>query len=235
MYGDKFCRLYNELGWNYAPEAFSEILLKWISVQKMEVKKALDLGCGTGILSDILYQNGIQAAGMDFSENMIQIARERNPEIPFEVGDMVTYLPEETFDLVTSTEDALNHILTIEQVCQVFKNVYQYLNPGGYFIFDVLKEDSVVPGTEIDFELDEENTGRISVVLNPDGVFSLITEVWKNGVSEFREEIHEIYYEPELLCLLLSEIGFQNVQCTDCILEDAASAGTNWYILAQKG
>lgn len=234
MYGDKFCKLYNELGWNFAPEAFSEILLQWISRNQISVKNSLDLGCGTGILCDILFQNGIEASGMDFSENMINIARERNSSIPFSVGDMVTYLPDTQFDLVTSTEDALNHILTPEKVFRVFQNVFQYLSPGGYFIFDVLKEDSVVPGTDIEFDLDEETSACISVVLNPDGVFSLITEVTKNGTTEFREEIHEIYYSPALLTNLLHSAGFIHIQYTDCILEGVTSPGTNWYFIAQK-
>lgn len=234
MYGDQFCRLYNELGWNYAPEAFAEILLEWIDRKQIKIKKSLDLGCGTGILCDILFQHGVLASGMDFSENMIQIARERNPEIPFHVGDMVTYQPSDSFDLVTSTEDALNHILTPNKVSQVFQNVFHYLSPGGFFIFDVLKSDSVVPGTLIDFDLNEKSKAQISVLQNPNGVFSLITEVWKNGISEFREEIHEIYYDPELLRSLLQKAGFVQVLYTDCLLEDKISPGTNWYFLAQK-
>lgn len=234
MYGDKFCKLYNELGWNYAPEAFSEILLEWISRNQIPVKNSLDLGCGTGVLCDILFHHGIQASGMDFSKNMIDIARERNPEISFEVADMVTYHPEGLFDLVTCTEDALNHILNISNVAQVFKNVYEYLNPGGYFIFDILKDDSVTPGESFSFDLDDTSTAQISVVLNPDGVYSLITEVWKNNIPEFREEIHEIYYDPVLICQMLYDSGFQNIVCTDCILADLTSPGTNWYILAQK-
>lgn len=234
MYGDKFCKLYNELGWNYAPEAFSSILLEWLKRHHISINNSLDLGCGTGILCDILYQNGIHACGMDFSENMIKIAKARNPEISFEVADMVTYHPAESFDLVTSTEDALNHILSLEQISQVFVNVYHYLNPEGLFIFDILKDTSVIPGTEIEFDLDDQCQGKISTLQNPDGSYSLITTVHKNGILEFREEIHEKYYDPEIIIHSLKLAGFQDVLCTDCLLDDSTSPGTNWYLIARK-
>ena len=73
-------------------------------------KELLDLGCGTGILCEILHKSGIEASGMDFSEGMIEIARNENPDIPFEVANMITFCPDRSYDLVTCTGDALNHI-----------------------------------------------------------------------------------------------------------------------------
>ncbi len=96
MYGDKFCKLYNELGWNYAPEAFGEKLLIWLKQQQIDVHTSMDLACGTGVLCDILYRNGIHASGTDFSEAMIEIARNRSPKVSFEVADMILYRPERT-------------------------------------------------------------------------------------------------------------------------------------------
>ena len=50
MYSDVFCRVYNELGWNYFPEAFAEELLQWLTQQGIAVKSSLDLACGSGVL-----------------------------------------------------------------------------------------------------------------------------------------------------------------------------------------
>lgn len=65
------------------------------------MKNSLDLACGTDILCQILHEHGIDASGMDFSEGLIAIARERNPEINYEIADMIKYRPEK----------ALNHII----------------------------------------------------------------------------------------------------------------------------
>jgi predicted TPR repeat methyltransferase len=116
MYSDVFCKVYNTFGWNYYPEIFGQQLLTFLERKGWKPKNALDLGCGTGVLCEILHESGIAAAGMDFSSGMITIARERNSQIPYEVGDMVTYRPEKCYDLVTCTGDALNHIRELNRV-----------------------------------------------------------------------------------------------------------------------
>ena len=50
MYSDVFCKVYNEFGWNYYPEAFGEQLLQWLKNHHVPVRTALDLACGTGVL-----------------------------------------------------------------------------------------------------------------------------------------------------------------------------------------
>ena len=89
MYSDIFCKVYNEFGWNYYPEAFGEQLLLWMEQTGAKVSTSMDLACGTGVLCEILHGQGIEASGMDFSEGMIAIARQRNPEIAYDVADMV--------------------------------------------------------------------------------------------------------------------------------------------------
>ena len=88
MYSDVFCKVYNEFGWNYYPEAFGEQLLQWIERQGIPVRTALDLACGTGVLCRILQKAGIDSRGMDFSQGMIDIARSESPDIPYDVADM---------------------------------------------------------------------------------------------------------------------------------------------------
>ena len=70
-YSDVFCKVYNEFGWNYYPEAFAEQLLLWLEEENIPVKTGMDLACGTGVLCEILMEHGIEAAGMDFSPGMI--------------------------------------------------------------------------------------------------------------------------------------------------------------------
>ena len=98
MYSKEFCKIFNEFGWNSLPETFGKQLLTWIEREGITVKSSLDLACGTGVLCEILHKNGIEAAGMDFSEAMIAIAKEANPEISYEVADMIQYRPQKSFD-----------------------------------------------------------------------------------------------------------------------------------------
>ena len=159
MYSDVFCKVYNEFGWNYYPEIFGEQLLQWLKQKNLQPKTAMDLACGTGILCGILADAGIEASGMDFSAGMIDIARQNNPHISFDVADMTTYRPAKQFDLVTCTGDAVNHIPELRDVEKIFQNVYAYLAHGGYFVFDLLNEHEV--STSEPFEMDFTDTTKV--------------------------------------------------------------------------
>ena len=159
MYSDVFCKVYNEFGWNYYPEIFGEQLLQWLERNDLKPATAMDLACGTGVLCRILQAAGIQAAGMDFSTGMIDIARADSPEIPYEVADMITFRPAAQYDLVTCTGDAVNHIGALSDVQKIFDNVYAYLTPGGYFVFDILNENEV--STSEPFEMDYDEHTRV--------------------------------------------------------------------------
>ena len=63
--------------------------------------KLLDVGCGTGLFSDLAYKQGMDVTGIDATKELIELARKRNPKIPFAVGEMED-LPfaDNSFDVV---------------------------------------------------------------------------------------------------------------------------------------
>lgn len=52
MYSDAFCKVYNQFGWNYFPEAFGEQLLTWLHQYQITVHKSLDLPAARRALRD---------------------------------------------------------------------------------------------------------------------------------------------------------------------------------------
>ena len=234
MYSDLFCKVYNEFGWNYFPEEFGEHLLKWLKINNFYPKTSMDLACGTGILCEILYKQGINASGMDFSKGMIDIARNNNPAINYEVADMIKFCPDKTYDLVTCTGDALNHILNISDVEEIFKNVYNYTSDGGYFIFDILNEKEVSPGEPIDFEYSETIKGQFTISQNDAGIINLNITVFENGKYKFEENITEIVHDIDVICDLLKRTGFKVIRCADQLIDDAPAHATTWFVVAQK-
>ena len=233
MYSDVFCKVYNEFGWNYYPEAFGEQMLQWLDRRGLHPKTAMDLGCGTGILCRILRENGIEAAGMDFSSGMIDIARAENPGIPFDVADMITYRPDRQFDLVTCTGDALNHIPEPHDLARIFENVYAYLAPGGYFIFDILNENEV--STSEPFEMDFTDRIRVWFQMTQPAPrqVNLKIRVYEDGELSFEENIRETVHDPKMICDLLKNQGFQVLDCANRLLEDS-NPGTTWFVITRK-
>lgn len=233
MYSDVFCKVYNEFGWNYYPEVFGEQLLQWLGRNQVTPRTSMDLACGTGILCEILFKNGVEASGMDLSAGMIHIARENNPHIAYDVADMVTYRPDKQFDLVTCTGDALNHIMSLHDVKKIFQNVYTYLSPGGYFVFDILNENEV--STSEPFEMDFSDRVRVWFQMTQPGEkqVNLKIRVYEDGELRFEENIREIVHDPADICGLLGQCGFQVVRCADCLLDDG-NHGTTWFVIARK-
>lgn len=233
-YSDVFCKVYNEFGWNYYPEAFGEQLLLWMEQNRVKPKTAMDLACGTGILCRILRENGVDASGMDFSEGMIRIARENDPQGAYDVADMITYSPDRCFDLVTCTGDALNHIHNLSDVGEIFRNVHGYLKPGGYFIFDILNEHEV--STSEPFEMDFDGNTRVWFqMLRPEpDLVNLKIRVYQNGVLDFEENIRERVHDPVAICRMLEDAGLRVIKCADRLPDEGGYAGTTWFVIARK-
>ena len=233
MYSDIFCKVYNEFGWNYYPEAFGEQLLQWMRVQNFRPKTSMDLACGTGVLCEILAENGIQSAGMDFSSGMIDIARSRNAGIPYEVADMTTYCPAKQFDLVTCTGDAVNHIAALSDVKAIFRNVYAYLAPGGYFVFDLLNENEVSDSDPFEMDFDETTRVWFQMTRPANNKVNLTIRVYENNILQLEEVIRETIHDPAVVCDMLRNCGFRVLRCADRMLDDGGH-GTTWFIIARK-
>ena len=234
MYSDVFCKVYNEFGWNYYPEAFGEQLLLWLDRQGIAVRTALDLACGTGVLCRILQKAGIESRGMDFSSGMIDIARQESPDIPYDVADMILYRPDAQFDLVTCTGDALNHIPDLADVEKIFANIHAYLAPGGYFVFDLLDEREISTEEPFDLDFDEHISARFRITRPEQNKVHLQTQVFEDGVHSFTEDIFETVHQLDTICTLLRRQGLQIERCAHRLLEDGTDVAT-WYIVARKG
>ena len=116
----------------------------------------LDLGCGTGTLTELLYQKGYDMIGIDYSQDMLNIAMEKKAvsgsDILYLCQDMRELDLYSTVGTVVSVCDSVNYLLEDEDVEETFRLVNNYLYPGGLFIFDfntVYKYEQVIGDTTI--------------------------------------------------------------------------------------
>ncbi len=101
----------------------------------------VDLGCGTGTVTQILSREGYQCVGIDNAPDMLTIAMDKmvkcGEHIIYSLQDMRDFeLPYEV-DAMTSIADSMNYITSKEDLECVFKCVYNGLKDGGVFIFDL--------------------------------------------------------------------------------------------------
>ncbi|MDG5820223.1 class I SAM-dependent methyltransferase [Natronococcus sp. A-GB7] len=96
-------------------------------------ERVLDVGCGTGQLTNAVADRGATAIGLDQSMEMIETAREAHPDCSFVHADATDFAPEESFDAVLS--NAALH--WIDDQDAVLETVRDALRPGGRFVAEL--------------------------------------------------------------------------------------------------
>ena len=103
----------------------------------------LDLGCGTGVLAEILADRGLRVTGVDLSDEMLVIARRRcraqRSRIEFLQGDVLKDRFEGPYPVVSASGEIVNHLETERKVARYFANVFRHVQPGGVFVFDAIQ------------------------------------------------------------------------------------------------
>ena len=120
---------------NTYPFAGYKSVLGGIFDEIMHKEKAavLDIGFGTGTLTTKLYENGCDVYGQDFSQRMIELAKEKMPDANLYQGDfskgLVTELSSRKYDFILGTYSL--HHLTDEKKVFFFKELLDLLDEGG--------------------------------------------------------------------------------------------------------
>ncbi len=100
----------------------------------------LDLGCGTGTMTERLAGYGYDMIGVANSEEMLELAMEKKTESGYDIlyllQDMRGFELYGTVRAVVSVCDSVNYITEPDELEEVFRLVNNYLDPKGIFLFD---------------------------------------------------------------------------------------------------
>lgn len=136
-----FAEVYDLFMDNVPYEEWCEYLVSLLKEYNVSDGLILDMGCGTGSVSEILSKEGYDMIGIDNSDEMLNIAIKKK----MESGNDILYLNQDmrefelygTVKAVVSICDSMNYITEDEDMIQVFRLVNNYLDPKGVFIFDM--------------------------------------------------------------------------------------------------
>lgn len=134
FYDDHWTERYQPLAFEILRDVLLETLAPGASI--------LDVGCGTGVISQSLSHHGYRVVGIDISPEMVRHARMRSPDGDFRVADARQLRVQQRFDAAVSLFDTLNHILVSEEMLSVFRNVHDALTPSGVFVFDLNMQEA---------------------------------------------------------------------------------------------
>ena len=138
MYND-FAYIYDKLINDVDYKEWADYYFKIFQRYGLSPKLGLDLGCGTGNLTVELASRGIEMTGVDISEDMLMVAREKSEgmDILYLNQDMTEFELYGTVDFIVSSLDCINYITDKRDLQRVMKLANNYLEPGGLFIFDI--------------------------------------------------------------------------------------------------
>ena len=133
---DDFAQAYNRYWGGFSVQIMP--ILEQLALGDCPPQSAiLDLCCGTGQLAKELTARGYRVIGVDGSEQMLRYARQNAPRADFYCADARSFDLPTDFAVVLSAYDSLNHLLTLEDLATVFRNVYRHLRAEGVFVFDM--------------------------------------------------------------------------------------------------
>ena len=122
-------------------EKWSGRIIQILSAYGIRNGLVLDLGCGTGSMTELLAGAGYDMIGVDASEEMLELAYEKRAEsghdILYLLQDMREFELYGTVRAIVSVCDSLNYITEEEELLHVFRLVRNYLDPDGVFFFDM--------------------------------------------------------------------------------------------------
>lgn len=150
----EFARVYDLFMDNIPYEEWCDYLVMLLNRHGVSDGLVLELGCGTGNMTEALKRRGYDMIGIDNSEEMLAEAMEKNSAGDGAAGadtdktaalkpalylcqDMREFELYGTVRAIVSVCDSMNYILEPEELLRVFRLVNNYLDPEGVFIFDL--------------------------------------------------------------------------------------------------
>lgn len=135
-----FASVYDELMDNTPYEQWCDNITKVLGEYGINDGLVLDMGCGTGSLTQLLAARGYDMIGVDYSQEMLNVACRKREESGYDIlylnQDMREFELYGTVRAIVSICDSVNYLLEDEDIVTCFKLVNNYLDPKGIFFFD---------------------------------------------------------------------------------------------------
>ncbi len=240
-----FAAFYDALTQDVDYAAWAEHLLALIDRHGGSAAQILDLACGSGSLSLELAARGCDVIGVDGSADMLAVAQEKSAE----AGEDILFLCQDmraldlygTVDTAVCLLDSLSHILSTEDLAEIFRRLGLFIAPDGLLIFDVntpYKHAEILGDNAFVYEMDEfmcvwrnrylPSSGEVAMQLDffleEDGVY-----------SRYTDEVRERAYAMRTWQQLLTQAGFDLLAVYDERSLDAPQDTTQrWVFVARN-
>lgn len=218
----------------------------WFNKYHIPKGLVLDLGCGTGNITERLADKGYDMIGLDISPSMLEVARDKKDksgnDILYLLQDMREFELYGTVAAIVSICDSLNYLLKEEELLDTFLLVNNYLDPGGIFVFDfntIYKYRDVIGDITI-----AENREDCSFIWEnyyheEEGIneYDLTIFVKNDGglFQKFNENHFQRGYELATIKKILEQAGLEFIEAVDAMtMEKVTPESERIYCIARE-
>lgn len=192
----------------------------------------LDLCGGTGSHANMLINDGHCVTIVDYSQDMLSVAHQKNAQIETVCSDIFDYTPSKCYDIILCMYGAIHYTSDLIKIQGLISHLPLYLKPGGKVLFDLRFSDNLPENNGL-----EKNNGwwnrkfwkRKKGICGSD-----IYVVTAFNKEEHFLDIHNLYHcDPFLYQRLFMDAGFKNVNLYDgyTLTPFVPSAGGNIVVL----
>ena len=208
----------------------------------------LDLGCGTGTLTELMAKKGYDMIGIDNAPEMLQIAMDKREasglDILYLLQDMRELELYGTVGAVISVCDSVNYLLEEEDIIRTFRLVNDYLYPEGLFLFDfntVYKYETIIGDATIAENRDDcsfiwENYYHEEEEINEYDLTIFARTAQEELFQRFQETHFQRGYRLEQMLDMVEQAGLRFVEAIDADTHEAVTEESQRiYFVARKG
>jgi ubiquinone/menaquinone biosynthesis C-methylase UbiE len=240
-----FASVYDEFMDDTPYEKWCENIVTKLGEYGIKDGLVLELGCGTGNMTELLAGKGYDMIGVDSSDEMLNIACNKKEKS----GQDILYLNQDmrefelygTVRAVVSVCDSLNYLLVDEDILTCFKLVNNYLDPKGIFFFDFNTKykyetvigDSVIAENREDCSFIWENFYDVEEGINE---YDLTLFVKEGGLFRRFQEVHlQRGYTLEEMKGFIKEAGLEFIEAYDAdTLGEVTEVSERIYCVARE-
>ncbi|HHV31100.1 class I SAM-dependent DNA methyltransferase [Caproiciproducens sp. LBM24188] len=221
-----FAQYYDALTQNVEYQKRADYFCGLLERYNHEPGITLDLACGTGSLTVELAKRGFDVYGVDRSSAMLSVAQQKAAQaqlnLLFLCQDMLRLDLFGTVDTVICALDSVNHLNGENEVLKAFQRVSLFLNPDGYFVFDVntiYKHKHILANNVFIYDTDSvycvwqnhlnEKNCRVGITLD------LFGRDERGAYHRSTERFYERAYELDQVVSLLDRAGMEAVGMFD--------------------
>ena len=245
MYGS-FAYVYDKFMDDVPYEEWADYVQSLLMEYEVREGLVLELGCGTGNLTEILASRGYDMIGVDLSADMLDIAMEKREksgrDILYLMQDMREFELYGTVRAAVCICDSMNYLQEEKDLLSTFKLVNNYLDPGGIFIFDLntaykyreLIGDTTIAENREGASFIWENTWYEEEKVNEYDL-TIFAET-ENGLYQKFEETHfQRAYDLKTVKRLIAEAGMEFLAAYDAFTREPVRPDSERiYVIARE-